>query len=76
MLSESISLNQISEVLNVSIDKLRELNPMYKKDVIPGTPSHPYALRVPLELTSSFIAYQDSISNFNSAKYLGSYNFV
>lgn len=55
--------NQISAVLGISVEMLRELNPQYKADVIPAS-QREYALRLPIEYTNRYIALEDSILAF------------
>lgn len=61
MVYEALHLKQVAEVLDIPVEQLRELNPQYRTDVIPGTIKHPYALKIPMEFTTAFIDLQDSI---------------
>ncbi|MBR5532920.1 MAG: LysM peptidoglycan-binding domain-containing protein [Bacteroidales bacterium] len=63
VINERINLQQISAVLNTPIDMLRELNPQYRNDIIPGN-IKPYHLRLPIHLTYAYLNSQDSISNY------------
>lgn len=57
---EWVSFQQIAKVLNVSVEDLRTLNPIFKKDIIPfGEPL--YTLKLPIALVDSFKKYEDSI---------------
>ena len=47
IVSKDIHLEQISKVLNIDIEHLRNLNPQYRHDIINGL-NHPMALRLPL----------------------------
>lgn len=67
--SRRVHFEQISEVLGISMDELRALNPQYRKDVIPGH-IRPYALVLPSLQTYAYIANEDSIINHNAANYL------
>ena len=67
MITNKLHFGQVSGVLGISIDELRELNPQYKKDIIPGD-IKPSALRLPADFSVRFAAqekeiyaYQDSI---------------
>ena len=64
MVNDTLHLLQVAEVLNIPITQLRELNPQYKKDIIPGH-VRPYPLRMPTEFTFAFIQNQDSIYSHN-----------
>ena len=67
-INEQIHLGQISEVLDVSIDKLRRLNPQFKQDIIPGG-YQKYVLVLPTNKVLAFIEQQDSITNNNRDRY-------
>lgn len=60
MLYRNVHFEQISQVLGISIDELRSLNPQYRRDVVTGY-SEPTDLRLPMEYVSKFIANEDSI---------------
>jgi membrane-bound lytic murein transglycosylase D len=67
MVSGMLHLQQISDVLNIPIKVLRDLNPQYKLDIIPAR-TKPLSLKLPLEQVGPFIdreseifAYKDSI---------------
>lgn len=63
-----INFKQISDVLGIPMEAIRALNPQYRKDVIPGNVK-PYALVLPNVQVLSYIAYEDSISNYDAKKY-------
>lgn len=54
-----IHLRQISDVLSVPMDTLRQLNPQYIKDIIPGAKD--YAICLPMDKTGAFIQLEDTI---------------
>lgn len=55
-----LSFQQISTALNVSVDDLRELNPIFKKDVIPlGVP--PYVIKLPKGKIKNWGRLKDSV---------------
>ena len=59
VVSKDIHLEQISKVLNINIEHLRNLNPQYRHDIINGL-NHPMVLRLPSTLIGSFIDQQDT----------------
>ena len=65
VVSKDIHLEQISKVLNIDIEHLRNLNPQYRHDIINGL-NHPMALRLPSTLIGSFIDQQDSICAYRA----------
>lgn len=70
MLNKDIHFKQIEEVMNISIEQLREMNPQYKKDMIPGSQDR-YSLKLPLRQISTFIQLEDSISNYKKEEIFG-----
>lgn len=69
MVTKKIHLEQIAQVLDIDIEMLRALNPMYRHDIIPGN-SEPYALRLPLADVNRFIENQDAICNYRASELL------
>lgn len=65
MVSRNLHLEQVAEVVGINIDLLRSLNPMYRRDVIPGA-TEPYALRLPQTEVGKFIDMEDSVYNYKS----------
>ena len=63
MVNRNIHLQQVAEVVGINIDLLRSLNPMYRRDIIPGA-TEPYALRLPMTEVGKFIDLQDSVYNY------------
>lgn len=70
MLRKDLYFGQVEAVMNISADQLRELNPQYKTDFVPGEQGK-YSLRLPLQYINDFIALEDSISAYDRAKYFG-----
>lgn len=63
-----IHFDQIHDVLGISIDELRALNPQYRKDIIPGD-IKPYSLALPTLQIVAYVANEDSIANHNADLY-------
>lgn len=59
-----LNLKQISDNLNINLDEIRDLNPMYRRDIIPGTAEKGYPLRIPVEMVPKYIAKADTIFNY------------
>ncbi|WP_435412460.1 LysM peptidoglycan-binding domain-containing protein [Psychroserpens mesophilus] len=59
-----ISLDQVSELLDVPIEELQFLNPSYKLDVIPFIKGEDYTLRLPREVVGKFVTNEDQIYAF------------
>ena len=62
MVNRNIHLEQVAEVMGMNIDLLRSLNPMYRRDVVPGA-TEPSPIRLPQTEVGRFIDLQDSICN-------------
>ena len=60
MVSRSLHLNQVADVLGLNIDMLHSLNPMYRRDIVPGN-AEPCPLRLPQTEVSKFIDMEDSV---------------
>ena len=68
MVRENIHFDQIADILKLPVDLLRDLNPQYRRDVIPGK----YAispLRLPSKFATKFIDLQDSIARYKSGQF-------
>ncbi len=62
-LHQNLHFAQVSEVLGIPMDDLRDLNPQYYKDIVPGA-SGEEVLRLPFNYTSAFLDLQDSIYRY------------
>ncbi|MEJ1221475.1 lytic transglycosylase domain-containing protein [Sediminicola sp. 1XM1-17] len=56
-----ITFNQISELVDVSVEELKVLNPSYKLDVIPYVEGKNYVLRLPREAMGKFVNNENAI---------------
>ena len=63
MINRNLHFAQISEVLGIPIDDIRDLNPQYHKDIVPGEGN---VLRLPFNYTSQFLEMQDSIYRYKA----------
>lgn len=66
-IKENLHFEQISENIGITVQQLRQLNPQYMQDIIPGN-EREYILRLPYNYTIPFVdkeeeiyAYKDSI---------------
>jgi membrane-bound lytic murein transglycosylase D len=69
MVREPVHLKQVSEVLQIPIAMLRDMNPQYRQDIVPGTSNRGYAIVIPREQVASFIDLQDSIFAYKDSLY-------
>ncbi len=61
----NLHFRQISEVLGIPLDDVRDLNPQYHKDIVPGA-SEDAVLRLPFDYTAAFLDRQDSIARYKA----------
>ncbi|HUW93104.1 MAG TPA: transglycosylase SLT domain-containing protein [Bacteroidales bacterium] len=73
VVSQDIHLQQISTVLDLSMDELRALNPQYRTGFVPGR-SKAQAITLPVDRLGDFITLIDTITGFNKAQYLTTVN--
>ena len=69
IVSRNVHLEQVAEVVGLNIDLLRSLNPMYRRDVVPGA-SEPSAIRLPITEVSRFIELEDSVYHYKADELL------
>ena len=66
---QPLHFNQVTSVLGVPVDVLRDLNPQYKHDVVPAQDGKVYSLVMPVESTFAFAAHEDSVYARNRKTY-------
>ena len=69
MVHRRMHLEQVSKVLDIDIEMLRALNPMYRHDIIPGD-TEPYALRLPQADVNRFIEMENDIYAYRASELL------
>ena len=69
MVSRNVNLAQISEVLNIPLQLLRDINPQYRREILPGN-SAPCPLRLPVSYAVKYIELEDSICKHKENVYL------
>ncbi len=65
MLSEKMHLQQVADVLAIDVETLRNMNPQYRKDIIPGD-GQSYTLCLPQNKVGAFIDMKDSIVKYKA----------
>ena len=61
----NLHLRQVSELLGIPLDDVRDLNPQYYKDIVPGAGSDE-VLRLPFNYSSAFLDVQDSVYTYKT----------
>ena len=59
-INKQLHLKQVAELTGAPLEELKNLNPQYRHDIIPGN-SKEYILRLPYTYTNAFIEYEDSV---------------
>lgn len=57
---KNLHFRQVSEILGIPLDDVRDLNPQYYTDIVPGEGGDE-VIRLPFNYTSAFLDLQDSI---------------
>lgn len=68
MINKETHFQQIANVLNISYDEIKSLNPQYKKDIIPAF-NQPMPVRLRSKDLLQYIAMSDSIPKYNYDTY-------
>ena len=69
MVNRNVNLAQVSEVLDIPLQLLRDLNPQYRREILPGNTA-PYPLRLPASYAVKYIDMADSIHRHKANVYL------
>jgi membrane-bound lytic murein transglycosylase D len=75
MIHQEMHLMQISEVLDIPVEMLRDMNPQYLSDIIPAR-DRSYSLRLPVDYSSRFIDNIDTIYAHRADHYLNRANLT
>lgn len=65
IVKDELHLRQVAEVMKIPFEKLRDLNPQYRRNIIPKGKSYP--LRLPYQKALEFIDLEDSIMNYKDS---------
>ncbi len=60
MVNKPLNLNQVAEVMSLDISLLRDINPQYRLDIIPGG-KQSYVLTLPGMASADYVMLEDSI---------------
>lgn len=69
MVNYNVHFEQIANVLNVPIEDIRDLNPQYKRDIIPGG-YKAYSLSLPSQKAMDYISKKDQILAYKTEELL------
>ncbi len=62
-INKQLHLKQVAELTGAPLEELKNLNPQYRHDIIPGN-SKEYILRLPYTYTNAFIEHEDSVYTY------------
>lgn len=68
MVNQLLHFSQIADMVEVPLEVIRELNPQYRKDIIPAK-TKMYPLRLAFNHTTVFAAYEDTIYKHRRAEF-------
>ncbi len=66
VITKKLHLIQVADVLKLPLDALRDMNPQYKKDIIPAN-GRSFVLKLPAEYTTKFVELSDSIYRYKDS---------
>jgi membrane-bound lytic murein transglycosylase D len=69
VINSYLNFQQIASVLNIPVQEIRQLNPQYKRDIIPAKPDKNFVLKLPVDKISPFIDNQAQIFAYERDKY-------
>lgn len=68
VINRKLHLKQVSEMVNVPLEDLKNLNPQYRHEIIPGD-DRTYILRIPYKYSNTFIELEDTIYRHKAEEY-------
>ena len=68
-INKMLHFKQVSDLVGIPLEELKNLNPQYRHDIIPGE-SKEYILRLPYTYTNAFIDNEDSLYRHKAEEYL------
>ena len=67
-INKMLHLKQVSELTGAPLEELKNLNPQYRHEIIPGN-DREYILRLPYTYTNAFIEHEDSVYRHKAEVY-------
>jgi membrane-bound lytic murein transglycosylase D len=65
-IQKTLHLQQVAEVLGMPIDQIRDLNPQFRRDIVPYS-EDPFTLRLPVEQALRFAEKEAQIYNYKDS---------
>lgn len=67
-INRMLHFNQVSELVGVPVEELKNLNPQYRHGIIPGN-EREYILRIPYSYVNDFIEVEDSLYAYKADEF-------
>ena len=61
MVNDYLHFNQIAEVIGISVEQIRALNPQYLRDIIPASKAKAYSIVLPQDQISAYLENESTI---------------
>ena len=68
LVEQMLHLKDLSNQTGVSMEVLRDLNPQYRRDIVPAKEGKPYSIVLPLEYCLAFCDYSDTLKSLFNAR--------
>ncbi len=75
MIDQKLHLKQVAEVLDIPVEQLRDMNPQYRKDIVPGGDKK-YPLLIPANMTNVFLDNEETIYHYKDSVFFDPYKNV
>ena len=72
LVKNKVHFGQIADILKIPIGEIKEMNPQYRRNIIPATNKHPYPLRLPNNEIGNFLTLEDSIYHYKDSIFFAS----
>lgn len=69
MVNDYLHFNQIAEVIGVSVEQIRILNPQYRRDIIPASKAKAYSLVLPQAEISAYLENESFIHDHRRTEF-------
>ena len=69
MVNDYLHFNQISEIIGMPVEQIRNLNPQYRRDIIPASKDKAYSLVLPQDEISAYLENETTIHDHRRAEF-------
>lgn len=68
-LKKGVHMETIADLLDISLEDIQRLNPIYKRSFIPKGVTEPYCISLPLDQVGKLVSLEDSLYALETEKY-------